>query len=610
MTSPYFKFLQKIADNPEQKRALDRNDHTLVIAGPGTGKTNTLVAKAAKLLYDDIFPPQGLACLTYAHSMVEQIRERMLILGLPPRSNVFVGTLHGFCLSNILLPFGKLYNYNVPTPLRVASDSQQAAIYREIWDGFRGRYALKGFRPSWNNARDGQLERLPIPFQKYRRTVLDGRDSSNSVALVEELVQMYEARLEEMGLVDFDLQTRWSMEIIEKSAYVRKAIAAKYPWILIDEYQDLGLPLHRMVKALARDTDIKLFVIGDPNQCIYDFTGADPKYLQELVDLNDIFTETIHLNRCYRSLPNIVSASFRVIGSELTHTRTDGSGHVEYILEEPQGHAVVDIVRSLHADYQVPYDKIMILGRTRADCDRIGVLLDQANPAIPCFKSVNTLYDARKPLLEWVETLIIYSIALKESPSGRSRKIADFWSGLLQLNGFSEHEARSLHRQVQLYETLKGSSSFANSAFSWLQKVAEFLELNQLLEAYSRSRPDDIEEYQRLLKALEPEGALQHYSLQEMLAHAERTDRVYIGTLHSSKGQESQAVILADTDELISKILEARDLFAARRLLYVGITRARDHLYLLSRRKTMFLYNLTRNLQRGDQTPIDRSNSE
>ena len=76
--------------------------------------------------------------------------------------------------------------------------------------------------------------------------------------------------------------------MIQEHEYVRKCLSAKFPWILIDEYQDLGKPLHEMILSLFEYTDIRLFAVGDPDQSIYSFSGATPKYLLELCNKHNI----------------------------------------------------------------------------------------------------------------------------------------------------------------------------------------------------------------------------------------------------------------------------------------------------------------------------------
>lgn len=87
----------------------------------------------------------------------------------------------------------------------------------------------------------------------------DGRDE-----YLDEIVRLYESALLGLQTVDFDLATKWSVRLVEEQEFVGRSLESKYPWLLVDEYQDLGLALHRIVKALTVQTGVKLFAIGDP----------------------------------------------------------------------------------------------------------------------------------------------------------------------------------------------------------------------------------------------------------------------------------------------------------------------------------------------------------
>ncbi len=95
-------------------------------------------------------------------------------------------------------------------------------------------------------------------------------------------------RLYKLGFMDYESIIKYSTLLIQEQEYVRKCLNAKFPWILIDEYQDLGRPLHEMVLSLFTLTDIKIYAVGDPDQSIYGFSGAIPDYLHELYKHNDI----------------------------------------------------------------------------------------------------------------------------------------------------------------------------------------------------------------------------------------------------------------------------------------------------------------------------------
>lgn len=577
--SKYLSLLEEIQNDPGQNEAIGRNndEHCIVIAGPGTGKTRTLVFKAAKLLNETIHPPRGLACVTYAHSMAEELRQRLFELGVYKRRNVFIGTLHGFSLSNILIPFGRLYSYPLPNPLKVASDKQQAEFYREIWRTLEFSNNIPDFKPERNRTDNSFADRLPIAFQRYRRTQLDGMQSPQANSYVEELLKTYETRLLKDGFTDFDLQIKWAMKLVEAEAYVRDALAAKYPWLLIDEYQDLGLPLHRMVLSLTANTNMKLFAIGDPNQCIYEFSGASPAYLRELEMSNERFGEPIYLTKNYRSLQKIVDASSIIIPTQIEFeaVRKDSDGYVGCIVDK---FSVSDIIRWLRQDFDLSYHQIMVLHRYRYGCRNVITQIEQDAPEIPCYKVADQIYDSRKPLIEWIEKLVMYSIS-DGTDEINFLELYEFWRILLISQGLSRENASSFAHKVDLFMALSEAKKHSDSAFNWLQNFAKSISLEGLLKSYGLLRPDDLEEYGHLQDALKPDGQLANYSLEDMRERIQQRDRVFVGTLHSSKGQEREAIIIVGAESLNALGTERQE--QNKRLFYVGITRAKDWLFVL-----------------------------
>ena len=110
------------------------------------------------------------------------------------------------------------------------------------------------------------------------------------------VIEYYEELLHGDGYLDFDDIILLSLRLIESQPFVRKCIAASYPWFVIDEYQDLGYPLHRIVTTLLDHANIKVFAVGDSDQSIYGFTGANPKYFRELATRSDVTEIALNLH--------------------------------------------------------------------------------------------------------------------------------------------------------------------------------------------------------------------------------------------------------------------------------------------------------------------------
>jgi DNA helicase-2/ATP-dependent DNA helicase PcrA len=526
--------------------------------------------------------------------MANELREKLRSLGVLPKHNIFIGTLHSFCLLHIILPFAKLYQFPVPDPTRIMSERDQAVTYQALWENFEFKSELLGFAPEY---RDGKLvEHLPMKFQKYRRTHLDGLSSDNANSHAEQLINQYESALLQQDAIDFDLKIKWSMQLVEQQEYVRGALEAKFPWLLVDEYQDVGLPLHRMVKALTQSTPMKLFAIGDLNQCIYGFTGANPDYLAELHKMRNLYGEPITITDNHRSRRKILRAASIIAPHpmQLDAKRTDSEGVVKPYNTKDSPEYLINILRTITQRAGIPPKEIMILSNRRAGCQHIAQQIQESNLGIPCYNSAQGEIDFRRPLLDWIRKLLSYSLNSTYDSSEKFRELCHFWQLILRTNGMSYVESSSLHQRMVLFNTLASAQNYRNDGYEWVQFLMNALDLPALLIAHGRKSPDDIDEFNKFSEALQPNGTLFGLSLAEIQDRIERKDRLYIGTLHSSKGQESTTVIITNAEALNTNDETQKD--QNRRLFYVGITRAKDQLYILHNRTSHLVDELKQGL--------------
>lgn len=297
VSAAYLAQAGDLAGNPGQQAAYDSTGHCVVLAGPGSGKTKTLVLKLARIMAEDVRAPRGAACITYSQECARELTRRLERLGLREASNLFIGTVHGFCLRHLLMPYGRLADLPVPFPLAVATTRQSDQAMKRVGDRLFGV---------------GHPNKT-MDLGRHRRSVLD----RNSIAWTseEELAawaEGYEAELRRMGLIDFDDLVVFGQRLVSEHDWVLPLLQAKFPVLAVDEYQDLGVALHRIVKRVAFDGGVRLFAVGDPDQSIYGFTGADGALLQELAERDDV--ERVQLQLNYRSASRIVSASEMALG--------------------------------------------------------------------------------------------------------------------------------------------------------------------------------------------------------------------------------------------------------------------------------------------------------
>lgn len=290
--SYYAKMLERISADPLQKAAYDTEDSTVVIAGPGSGKTTILTLKIMKLLNNHITEPQGLACLTFSKEAAREFEDRLKKLGYVERRNVFLGTVHSFCISEILSNFAELYDYGVTLPIKILPKKLEKQIYNSVLKDLGIKKKIK---------KEAIDKERALHIQGVSKVPVASDATAHAIAVE------YEKRVLSAGYIDYQGIIILSTKILQEHEYIRKCISAKYPWLVIDEYQDLGKPLHEMVMSLFTKTDIKIFAVGDPDQSIYGFSGAIPDYLMELYNRED--TISVELKNNYRSNQDIIDGS-------------------------------------------------------------------------------------------------------------------------------------------------------------------------------------------------------------------------------------------------------------------------------------------------------------
>lgn len=298
--------------NTEQREAVLTSGHTAVLAGPGSGKTATLVTKAAYLLAERIAPVRGLACITFSNEAAEEFKNRLQQLNVLRGSRIFLGTLHSFCLNSVLRPFSHLRDGN-PFSVTIATEDLTASLLTR---------AANQVGP------DVKLWDLQPRITRLRSRLVCGEDTSGFGEDDKEILTLYRSYLRERNLIDFEGMVESALDLLRAEPVVLDLLSARFPWVLVDEYQDLGGPLHEIVQLLLRSGQSLIFAVGDPDQSIYDFTGADPKYLSQLATQENVTTIRLKFN--YRSGKRLIAASQAALApSEPRDYRPDPSSEEE-----------------------------------------------------------------------------------------------------------------------------------------------------------------------------------------------------------------------------------------------------------------------------------------
>ena len=567
VSAAYLAQAADLAGNPGQQAAYDSTGNCVVLAGPGSGKTKTLVLKLARIMAEDVCAPRGAACITYSQECARELTRRLEKLGLREAPNLFIGTVHGFCLRHLLMPYGRLADVPVQFPLAVATQRQSDQAMKRIGDRLFGV---------------GHPNK-PMDLGRHRRSVLDRTSVAwTSEAELSAWAEGYEAELRRLGVIDFDDLVIFGQRLVSEHDWVLPLLQAKFPVLAVDEYQDLGVALHRIVMRVAFDGGVRLFAVGDPDQSIYGFTGADGALLQELAERDDV--ERVQLQLNYRSASRIVSASEMALG-EARGYRSYGPDRQAVIafvecdngLEGQAARAVTEIIpEALAAKPGRALGDIAILYR---DYHAGDVVAEAVAAAGLDFVRVDTAAPYRKvALTSWVEDCAAWCAGGWREARPQLRGLLDRWVGFHRAR-ISDAETNAEQQSLtRLLWSLRVDEGLARDFVAALR--AGMLDT---LMAAEPSLADQREQVDHMSAALAVGGPLAALDLASLGGRDGSPLHLNLLTLHSAKGCEYDVVIMVGLD--LGSLPWRNELPAARResrrLFYVGLTRARDEIHML-----------------------------
>ena len=573
--------------NPEQEAAVaSRATHILVKAGPGTGKTHTLVQRVVRLVREQ---REICTVLTFTNRAADELRDR-LTTALGADMQVFVATLHGYCLH---------WLRRDRPDLKVASPDRRQWLLRALWPeaGAEGLAAL-----------DSQIRDF---FQRAA-----GAEGSVQPALAP-----YLARLAQEELLDLDQVVPAALSLLRREDEAALAMRQGTGHLLVDEFQDLNEGQYHLIRTLAATSPI--FAIGDPDQAIYSFRGSTPRWFFRFAD--ELRAEQHYLWRNYRSGGVIVTAAAAVIARN-SHpdapvrneavTASPGRLH-QLTADTPAGEAAAIVRRietliggSSHREIERlggPGDSfalgdIVVLYRTGRQAEILArALTDHGFPVQVVDLVPFYLTGPVVPLFLWVllaagqgESQHLLSLLRQEEGIGRATltrveqvlagAVRDPWLLLTRGRESLPGPVQLRLAELEALQEQMRTVAQAQGLVSALRLIATRYELSA-----------DQEDISRLLRLAENFGNsldrfathLQRYS--DSVVYDPRADAVTLMTLHAAKGLEFRVVFLAGTEEGLLPLAPRRQLSAAvevehleeeRRLCYVGMTRAREILCL------------------------------
>lgn len=568
----YIEAAQDLRANKQQWAAYDSTGHCVVLAGPGSGKTKTLTVKLARFLSEDVEEPRGVACITYNNECARELETRLSALGIEPGRRVFIGTVHSFSLTQIVMPYAKSAQMGLPEGFCVATRAERAKAL-EIAHG----QVIGG---------NQNPQQVDYSMGTYRRSILNRNSSEwrETDPELAALVEAFEVELRKMGRIDFDDIPLLAVRALREHEWLQKALLAKFPILAVDEYQDLGRALHRMVMGLCFSTGMRLFAVGDPDQSIYEFNGANPNLLHELAKREDVEQVSLRLN--YRSGSNIVAASNYALGEARDYEATENAVEGTVYFHPQTGsleNQAIQVFKSIITDIakrhpDIEAGDIAILYPAAWLGDKIAEVAQRAG--IPFVRTdTKAIYPRASRLMRWLERCAAWCCG-------------GWKSGNPSLNGivnegcrmFSESVSTSelrLDFQRQLTKTLWAQRDGTLLVADWLTKMRD-QQVSKLVSS-CRTMKDEGETLDLFIARTATGEDCSAMTLAQFAGQSDGNDSLHLSTLHSAKGREFPIVILfgMDVGSLPRKGSSESQRKEARRLFYVGFTRAEAEVHIV-----------------------------
>ena len=594
----------------------------LVIAGAGSGKTKVLTHKIAYLIKEKDVKPWNILSITFTNKAANEMKERIVNLVGDVATDIWMGTFHSICV-RILRRFIDRIGFD--NSFIIFDTSDQKTLVKNCLKDLGIDDKLFNDRSVLSEISNAKNEML-TPESYAARANGDFRKEKIST-----VYELYQKRLKENNAIDFDDIINYTIEILQDNEDIREYYCDKFKYILVDEYQDTNKAQFMLVKILASKYK-NITVVGDNDQGIYSFRGAD---ISNILNFEKDFpgTKIIKLEQNYRCTGNILKAANAVIKNnevkykkELWTQNEEGNLPKVYQADNEYDEAsyIVEQIEHLRREEYYKYKDFAVLYRMNTQSRAIEDILRREN--IP-YKIIGGLkfYERKE-----IKDLIAYLRLIQNHNDNLSlRRIINEPKRGIGKTSLDKIELMSNDIGEPMYEIIKRADEFGlNRVFLNSREFINIIEelsakkdelpISELIKevlkksGYTKAlqnentieaenRIENLDEF--LTVAIEFEEEEVENGLREFLEGItlssdideleESDDYVTLMTLHSAKGLEFPVVFLVGMEEGIfpgyKSISEPRELEEERRLCYVGITRAKEHLYLTcSKQRTIF----------------------
>jgi DNA helicase-2/ATP-dependent DNA helicase PcrA len=600
--------------NPEQQRAVVTIDGPLLIlAGAGSGKTKTLTHRIAYLLAEKKAEPHEVLAVTFTNKAAKEMRERVAKLaganaeyrGFMP----YMGTFHGICV-RLLRQYGEFIGLAPNFVIFDASDAQ--ALVKQI--SKRLMIDEKQNPPRTIASLVSSAKNELISPDEYKGTA-----QSPLQKIAAQIYPIYESELRNQQALDFDDLIGRTVSLLRNHVEIREKLQAQFKYILIDEYQDTNAAQYRLIKLLTNKNQ-NIAVVGDDWQSIYSWRGADFKNILNF-ERDYPKSTIIKLEQNYRSTKHILDAAHAVITKNQQRSdkqlwTASGPGQpvqiVPVVNERAEGEAIIRRIKTYTDMRARDYRDFAVLYRTNAQSRSLEEQFIRYG--VP-YKIVGGLrfYDRAeiKDILAYLrliyqpEDVVSFSRVVNVPTRGIGAKSVQDFLSWRTLQGLSLDEALQKSNESGITPRAKTALREFTNLLHDMRGLSEEIPVAELLDGLLRrldfirtvddgtpqgeARAENVRELLSVAKAYSEVGLtsfLEEVALiSDLDGMRDEQDSVTLMTLHAAKGLEFPVVFMPGMEESMfphsRALFDVSEMEEERRLCYVGMTRAREELYML-----------------------------
>ena len=616
--------------NPAQREAVEKTEGpVLILAGAGSGKTRVLTTRIGHLIEDKGVQPANILAITFTNKAANEMRERVEETLDSDASDMWISTFHSCCVRILRKDINRI-GYNRSFVIYDSAD--QVTLVKDCLKELN--LSDKVFEPKVIiSTISGAKDKLYDPKQFKAMHMNDNRMSK-----IADVYALYQDRLKRNSALDFDDLIFKTVELLKSDKEVLDYYRNRFKYIMVDEYQDTSKAQYELIKILAKEHQ-NICVVGDDDQSIYGWRGADIRNILEFEkDYDNV--HVVKLEQNYRSTQIILDAANTVISNNIERKRKrlwseKKEGELIKIQvaqdEIEESDFVADMIAKISREQNRSYKDFAVLYRANAQSRSVEDALNRGQ--IPYNIYGGTKFYERKE----IKDLIAYLRVIQNPQDDISiKRIINIPRRGIGLRTIEKIEDRASLKQESIYSVLidietnseistkarNSISEFVDNVIGTLRTMREVYPVSKLIEKVIESidyygyidelykgnkeeaeeRKDNVKEF--ISVAMEFEQTSEEKDLETFLtgvaltsesSEEEEIDKVSLMTIHTSKGLEFPVVFIVGMEDGLFPIARAvrsmndSEIEEERRLCYVGITRAKEILYLtLTQKRTLY----------------------